>query len=713
MDVTCPRCATEYEFDAALVGRRGTTVKCTTCEHLFQVMPPADEVRRPWLVRRADGAAWELGSLKDLQVAISRGELGPADTLSRGDGVFRPLGAIAELTSLFAGARSSERARSDTVLDSLPPAARPVRLTSTRATLAGVGRPGLASPKSTLSGVGESVRPAAIPPPGRAPSPASPPSPVAPELPSLAPPPASSPPRRAKERLPETLPESVLEQEDAASLFGTPSRPPNPIEPPGTPTIGPGAGKSTPRPRRRAGYGRRAPKLAAAASDTSPRLRHRRALRVPATDPAPAMRKRRLGNLRRFALGVGLVSLAAGVTFALLSQLRSPEAPPEAAAALAEATAAGYARAAELYREAGPDDPELRAREGWAHALASAVAVTQASDRRNRATEPLPRDRAGARHRASALERAGALEARGEKADAALLRALALLEDPTEARQALALAREAPDVSRARLALVEAFLAPTPAERLAAAARARAAAAEAEGELDASVGREASLLAARAAQAASDREGAKRMLDVVLRDAPDHPRATALRARLEAAAPAAEPPSPPSAVPSAVPEDVRAEPRSETASGSPRRRAVPAELAAGESSAPSLSSLLRQGEDRLARGDTAGAEAAFEEALSRRPGAAPALTGLGFVALARGDAGEAARRFRPAHRADHGPAYLGLAEAYERLGRRADAEALYRAYLSSRPRGARAAAAQRGLRRVTERTEMSGSPAPL
>ncbi|MEO0325201.1 MAG: zinc-ribbon domain-containing protein, partial [Myxococcota bacterium] len=142
MDVTCPRCATEYEFDAALVARRGTTVKCTTCEHLFQVMPPAGAALRPWLVRRADGASWELSSLKGLQLAIARGELGPADTLSRGDGIFRPLGAIAELTSLFADAqaRPSGPPRADTVLDAGPPTARPVRLTSSKATLAGVGR---------------------------------------------------------------------------------------------------------------------------------------------------------------------------------------------------------------------------------------------------------------------------------------------------------------------------------------------------------------------------------------------------------------------------------------------------------------------------------------------------------------------------------------------------------------------------------------------
>ena len=40
MDVRCSRCATEYEFDDALISERGTTVKCTNCGFQFKIFPP-------------------------------------------------------------------------------------------------------------------------------------------------------------------------------------------------------------------------------------------------------------------------------------------------------------------------------------------------------------------------------------------------------------------------------------------------------------------------------------------------------------------------------------------------------------------------------------------------------------------------------------------------------------------------------------------------
>src|SRR3954465_9767914 len=49
MDVSCPRCKTEYEFDDARVPDSGVTVKCTSCNHVFRVRkksaPPAPQAQ--------------------------------------------------------------------------------------------------------------------------------------------------------------------------------------------------------------------------------------------------------------------------------------------------------------------------------------------------------------------------------------------------------------------------------------------------------------------------------------------------------------------------------------------------------------------------------------------------------------------------------------------------------------------------------------------
>ncbi len=37
MDVRCERCKTLYELDEARVSEAGTTVRCTTCGHVFRV----------------------------------------------------------------------------------------------------------------------------------------------------------------------------------------------------------------------------------------------------------------------------------------------------------------------------------------------------------------------------------------------------------------------------------------------------------------------------------------------------------------------------------------------------------------------------------------------------------------------------------------------------------------------------------------------------
>jgi predicted Zn finger-like uncharacterized protein len=102
MDVRCDQCETEYEFDAALVSQRGTTVKCTHCGHQFRVFPVSNEgLPELWSVRTAAGNQLTFRSLKELQAAIAARRVGPDDALSRGDDPPRPLSAIAELTTFF------------------------------------------------------------------------------------------------------------------------------------------------------------------------------------------------------------------------------------------------------------------------------------------------------------------------------------------------------------------------------------------------------------------------------------------------------------------------------------------------------------------------------------------------------------------------------------------------------------------------------------
>ena len=102
MDITCSRCKTEYDFDDALVSDRGTTVRCTNCGDQFKVYragsSPAPE---QWVVHCRDGREVVFTDVRDLQRAISNGQLRRDDSLSRGASTPRLLGAIAELEPLF------------------------------------------------------------------------------------------------------------------------------------------------------------------------------------------------------------------------------------------------------------------------------------------------------------------------------------------------------------------------------------------------------------------------------------------------------------------------------------------------------------------------------------------------------------------------------------------------------------------------------------
>ena len=115
MDVRCSRCATEYEFDDALISERGTTVKCTNCGYQFKIYPGAGKGLAPerWVVRTAAGRELVYTSLRELQRGIADKKVGASDLLSRGKQAARPLGSIAELEPFFQVLVASSKKASD------------------------------------------------------------------------------------------------------------------------------------------------------------------------------------------------------------------------------------------------------------------------------------------------------------------------------------------------------------------------------------------------------------------------------------------------------------------------------------------------------------------------------------------------------------------------------------------------------------------------
>lgn len=137
MEVRCSNCATEYEFDDALVSARGTSVKCTQCGHQFRVHARGQSLApETWVVRRTSGHEVVFNSLRELQQAIVKGALEPQDRLSRGGQPFRPLEDIYELSTFFSAARGARPRHAGTLLGmgaaqqpSAPERAAPERVT--------------------------------------------------------------------------------------------------------------------------------------------------------------------------------------------------------------------------------------------------------------------------------------------------------------------------------------------------------------------------------------------------------------------------------------------------------------------------------------------------------------------------------------------------------------------------------------------------------
>jgi len=167
MDVTCPRCQTDYEFDDALVSERGTTVKCTNCGHQFRVFRPraaqataTTNAPELWRIERREGEPLELRSLVELQRAIRAGRVARADLLRRGDGPPRRVGDIPELEPFFPAPRPDGAPNTlplPTVDRAPPQQQRPAHTPA-------YGRPAAPPPPQASSG-GTIRPPAGVPPP--------------------------------------------------------------------------------------------------------------------------------------------------------------------------------------------------------------------------------------------------------------------------------------------------------------------------------------------------------------------------------------------------------------------------------------------------------------------------------------------------------------------------------------------------------------------
>lgn len=152
MDVRCNRCGTEYELEDARVAQSGTTVKCSSCSHVFRVLPsgkiqsgvitepafsvgsiepllgnfPSPASTQPsappaapaapvgvgeWMIKKVDGSTFRFRELTTLQKWIVERKVGRDDEISRSAKTWKRLGDIAELTSFFQVVEAADAAQ--------------------------------------------------------------------------------------------------------------------------------------------------------------------------------------------------------------------------------------------------------------------------------------------------------------------------------------------------------------------------------------------------------------------------------------------------------------------------------------------------------------------------------------------------------------------------------------------------------------------------
>jgi predicted Zn finger-like uncharacterized protein len=712
MDVTCTRCSTVYEIEDGTVSPSGMTVKCTQCGHLFKVRgapiaprpntaAPSSRPRRDsgeaqakWRVRRADGTTQALDSLAELSRAIVEGRFEEADEISGTGQAWKKLGEIAELSILFGDRERPASSSQRPVAAVLPPrsgerdsggqmALPPPPSSSIRA------RKNTPFPEPEFNIMGSPVNADGASMFGGGPVP-PPPRPVVPTV-------ASSQRPRARTATPVPSAEGSLGSSSPASAATSQSFPASLVS---SQAIAPSSVHADP--------------LAPIASPIAAPSQLAQPASLPSFEPPPRTARSYLW----IAIALPLI-LGAGIAGAWFA--RKPwmvvEAPParefllRADEALDAHRQSRFEEAASEYTKAlafHADDAHILSSLSRVYAVWSQMLRSRANMLRvqGEADGPALLRLQTESERLAELarthgERAAQRNPGNVEAEVALSDALRLTGNPVAARAELDRARHGEPVASAETLRVTALLAIDEAQGDMKVGRAYAQhAVEQEPKL-----LRARFLLADCLIAERDFDGARVHLDAIRTIAPDHPlllevsRTIDLASRvvLDAGTPEAAPPTPPISAKA-----------SQGRSGGARAEAEddPSVVVSPEAAAD----LVKNGEASLEDGAVRAAQEAFEKALELSPRFPPALTGLGYVALERGQTQLALKRFLPAAKVGYGEALIGLGDTYRRIGRSEEALEAYKTYVRRFPRGSRRTIAQRQIELLEEQLAGSGSP---
>jgi predicted Zn finger-like uncharacterized protein len=115
MHFVCPNCSWSHEFDEAMVGPRGTVVRCEKCRRFYRIMggrETEEKISPGWMIRKKDGRIVRVIRLSDLHSLILEGAVSERDEFSRTGKTWRKISEIYELSGMFELARLDGRKQS-------------------------------------------------------------------------------------------------------------------------------------------------------------------------------------------------------------------------------------------------------------------------------------------------------------------------------------------------------------------------------------------------------------------------------------------------------------------------------------------------------------------------------------------------------------------------------------------------------------------------
>ncbi len=742
MDVSCSRCGAEYEFEETLVSDRGTTVKCTSCGHLFKVFRPGQspetvDESKPWLIRKTNGTVEPLVSLGDLTRLIAQGVCTAEDEISRTGQVWKRLGDIAELRGFFSASRRQQNQQSDTlVLGAVPP---PTQETEVELPF-GVA---VARPQSQS---------------GRA----NPPAPIPPgetehkvkerrrrDTPNMW---GGRPEAESTREHPEMLVRQLAARDGARQQQPPEASEPRLMDPGGqkgseaetgvgkeagerdsdqqlpTVKVKPvGSEASDPAPRRDPeGHGADKPDAQSASALPVEPPPMTTAVTIPMLDdeeePASIPRSR-IGWVIWSVLA--LLALGVGVWLWTLNPSGERSVEPTVVDRADQFIESGRkaldSHRVDRFSESITEftkalafrerDPRLLALLSQAYAVWAQSLRFRIMDAEASGDDGVTPEIAAYRYEVKSYtdravqyaERAARYGPESVEAMIASSDASRLKGELDEARVLLEKARMNDPSPSAELLRVEAMIAVDAADGdlKAGLESAREAVKKAPGSIRLLV------LLARCLIAAEQRDDALARLEAILLRDPAHPETTALKNALEAA----------SGSEGAAGAEPEAEEQAEAADRDEPDRAAREEESEDEASPSDLGRLVRRGERLLESGAIVRAEKLFRRVLDKKPNEPRALTGMGYVEIEKNRASRAIYYFQPAAKRGYPEAYIGLGDAYRRLGRKTDALRAYEAYVRSRPRGRLASIARAQIeqyriemRKKAEQHKLEGKP---